>query len=174
MIVRKTASVAMRWDTFTFPIYAGTPVSVNGVEANSEQAFGLVVQAIPKKPNANELIYVMTDGVIDMEDIVSGYGSELSKAAMTALSGIHVFKAGKRINPADEDDEIAALSANIQAIFDMIADSYDKTSTYAVGEYCVHNSKLYICSTAIGTAETWNAEHWTETTVMDELVTLAT
>ena len=50
----------------------------------------------------------------------------------------------------------------------MIAEEYDSTSTYAVDDYCIYNGALYICSTAIDTAEAWTAAHWTQTTVMDE------
>lgn len=52
------------------------------------------------------------------------------------------------------------------------AEAYDATKTYAVGEYCVYNSKLYVCKTAITTAEAWTAAHWTEVTVGEALTTL--
>ena len=41
-----------------------------------------------------------------------------------------------------------------------IADTYTRKK-YAVGDWCTHDGKLYQCSTAIATAEDWNAEHWT-------------
>ena len=40
------------------------------------------------------------------------------------------------------------------------AEAYDSTATYAVGEFCTYNSKLWMCTTAIATAEAWNADHW--------------
>ena len=43
----------------------------------------------------------------------------------------------------------------------IIANAYDETSTYEVGEYVTHENNLYKCNTAITTAEEWNAEHWT-------------
>jgi hypothetical protein len=51
----------------------------------------------------------------------------------------------------------------------IIASAYKATSTYAVGDYCVHDNALYKCNTAIETAEAWNAEHWTAVTVGEEL-----
>lgn len=41
---------------------------------------------------------------------------------------------------------------------------YDSTKTYAVNDLCTHSGTLYKCTTAITTAEAWNASHWTEVT----------
>lgn len=49
-----------------------------------------------------------------------------------------------------------------------IAPNYNATSTYAVGDYVSYQGKFYKCTTAIETAEAWNSEHWSETTVKDE------
>ena len=49
-----------------------------------------------------------------------------------------------------------------------IAPDYDATSTYAIGDYVSYQGKFYKCTTAIETAEAWNSEHWSETTVKDE------
>jgi len=46
--------------------------------------------------------------------------------------------------------------------------TYSSNSTYAVGDYCVYNNKLYRCITAITTGEAFNSSKWTETTVMNE------
>lgn len=51
----------------------------------------------------------------------------------------------------------------------IIADPYDSTATYAVGDYCAYNGLFYRCTTAISVAEAWNANHWTQTVVVDEL-----
>lgn len=49
---------------------------------------------------------------------------------------------------------------------------YSAEQTYNLGAYCTREGKLYKCTTAITGAEAWTAEHWTETTVMNELVSL--
>lgn len=46
-----------------------------------------------------------------------------------------------------------------------IAVNYSSASTYAVGQFCMHDGNLYECNTAIGTPESWNASHWTQVTV---------
>lgn len=52
---------------------------------------------------------------------------------------------------------------------DIIANYYDSTATYAVGDYCIYNNELYRCTTAITTAEAWNSSHWSSTSVDSEL-----
>lgn len=42
-----------------------------------------------------------------------------------------------------------------------VAEEYSRR-TYAVGDYCRHEGKLYQCNTAINAAEDWTAAHWTE------------
>lgn len=48
-------------------------------------------------------------------------------------------------------------------------DEYDNTSTYAEGDYCIYNNKMYKCTTEISTAEDWTAAHWTETSIVEEI-----
>lgn len=48
-------------------------------------------------------------------------------------------------------------------------DAYDDTATYSVGDLCIYNNALYKCTTAITTPEAWNASHWTETSIADEI-----
>ena len=50
-----------------------------------------------------------------------------------------------------------------------IAPAYSASATYAVGDYCIYNSQLYRCTTAITTAEAWNAAHWTAVQLGDEV-----
>ena len=49
------------------------------------------------------------------------------------------------------------------------AAAYDPEGSYAVGDYCTQGGKLYKCGTPIESGEAWNAAHWTETTVAEEL-----
>lgn len=51
----------------------------------------------------------------------------------------------------------------------LIADEYDSTATYAQGDYCIYSGKLYKCTTAVITAEAFDPEKWTTTTIMAEI-----
>lgn len=54
------------------------------------------------------------------------------------------------------------------------AGAYDSTATYAVGDYVVYGHDLYVCNTAIITAEDWTAAHWTQTDIGSVLEALGT
>ena len=53
-----------------------------------------------------------------------------------------------------------------------ITDEYDATSTYAIGDMVIHENALYVCSTAITTAEAWNSSHWTLTDIATAIGTV--
>ena len=55
-----------------------------------------------------------------------------------------------------------------------ITDEYDAESTYAVGDMVIHENALYVCSTAITTAEAWNSAHWTLTDIATAIGTVKT
>lgn len=65
-----------------------------------------------------------------------------------------------------EQAEAAASQSAAQA---SIAEVYDATTAYAIGDYCLHDGQLYECTTEITTPEAWTAAHWTATTVGTEL-----
>lgn len=90
--------VVMNWDSYTYPIAVGTPVSVDGVLADNSSAHGLIARTVFAKPDGGDTLKIMTGGFIDMEEIVAGYGQELSSAAVQALCGIHFYKNGKCIS----------------------------------------------------------------------------
>lgn len=60
----------------------------------------------------------------------------------------------------------SAPAASATPGLSMIAPAYSKKA-YAVGDYCIHDGKFYVCKTAIvsSSGENWTAAHWTETTV---------
>lgn len=52
------------------------------------------------------------------------------------------------------------------------ASAYSSSKTYAVGDYVIHNSNLYRCTTAITTAESFTAAHWTQVVLGDDVTDL--
>lgn len=42
-----------------------------------------------------------------------------------------------------------------------LAEDYSAADTYFVGEFCIYDSNVYECNTAITTAESWTSGHWT-------------
>ena len=54
----------------------------------------------------------------------------------------------------------------------VVASAYSASKTYAVGDYVIHNSNLYRCTTAIATAESFTASHWTQVVLADDVTDL--
>lgn len=50
-----------------------------------------------------------------------------------------------------------------------IAENYDETATYVVGDYVIYDGLLYKCVTAVTTAETFDPTKWTHVVVTDEM-----
>lgn len=61
-----------------------------------------------------------------------------------------------------EIEAMEEATAAAEAAAECIADDYSASATYAVGDYALHNGGLYRCTTAITSAETWTAAHWTQ------------
>lgn len=59
----------------------------------------------------------------------------------------------------DLNDGILSAEEYIE-LANLIAEDYDRTATYFVGEFCKHEGDLCECNTPITTAEYWNASHW--------------
>ena len=67
-------------------------------------------------------------------------------------------------------EEIEILTA--EETKNLIADTYDNTTTYSVGDYVIYNNSLYKCITEIEAAETWTAAHWASTNIVKQLLEL--
>ena len=49
------------------------------------------------------------------------------------------------------------------------SDEFSKLNTYNVGDYCIYQSVLYKCTTAITTAGEWDSTKWEATSIDKEL-----
>lgn len=72
------------------------------------------------------------------------------------------------------DSHADANATAIENSSDSITAEYDNTATYVLGEYCIHDHKLYQSNVAITTAEAWNSAHWDAVNVMDQIGNLQT
>ena len=54
----------------------------------------------------------------------------------------------------------AALAIGERRRQDIVADVYDASRTYALGDIIMYKGALYECSTEISTPEEWNPDHW--------------
>ena len=87
----------------------------------------------------------------------------------TVPSGGTTGQVLKKVSNTDYDTEWANESGGGGGTSD-IAEEYDPISgVYSVGDYCVYQTVLYKCITAISTPEAFDSTKWSEVTVGDEL-----
>lgn len=59
---------------------------------------------------------------------------------------------------------------DISKIVQNFADEYDPLSSYAIGNYCMHDNLLYKCTVPIPVGgEAWDSTHWTAVQITEEL-----
>lgn len=68
-----------------------------------------------------------------------------------------------------EIPEMSDLDAKVDN--DVIADEFSEEESYAVGDYCMYQGKLYKCTTAVQSGSAWNPSRWSETLVSSEFGT---
>lgn len=90
---------------------------------------------------------------------------DLAKPSLEEIADIEPINA----NMDKIDLQMRRNSDGVNFAKGLVADSYNEAGTYSVGDYCVYDNKLYRCITAITSAESFNADKWTETQVCDEV-----
>lgn len=65
-----------------------------------------------------------------------------------------------------------ATTTDLSESIENLAQPYDNTNTYTIGEIVIHENKLYRCTTAITNAEDWDSTHWEQITVANGFVNL--
>lgn len=117
----------------------------------------------------NVLTYVMTDynsstGVADSSITFTIKTRETMDSGRTTLFvSRNLFEAGVTYDSGGGTPLSASLDRSNYPdgiTFFSVPKEYDATLTYQVGDYVMHENKMYRCSVAIATAETWNAAHW--------------
>lgn len=71
-----------------------------------------------------------------------------------------------------ESADIRDLNENAETIDSLLhnnftnsADAYDSAQTYAVGDIVIYENKLYRCTTAVASAESFDSTKWTQTSL---------
>lgn len=70
---------------------------------------------------------------------------------------------------AKVEAQTAAQSASAAYGTSLLAPNYSTEATYTVGQHVIYSGNLYSCITAITTPEAWDATHWTQVQVGNEV-----
>ena len=97
----------------------------------------------------------------------SGVVSINGLAGVVTLNGSNLDMSGsdtRKIETVVSDNETAIGKHALD-----MADAYDDTTTYNVGDYCIYSNQLYKCNTAIVVSESFTPAHWTACTIAEEI-----
>lgn len=72
----------------------------------------------------------------------------------------------------DNTLSLADYAADAKKTGELVAPVYSNAATYAVGDYVNYNGALYRCISAITTAESWTAAHWSAVKLAPEIADL--
>lgn len=115
--------------------------------------------------NTENIIFTVVNDVVNRADL-SENGFNISRSYSRYSPGSLSSRNTEPYTPTSDYNPSTKLYTDQRV--QSIAPDYDATSTYKVGDYVSYQGKFYKCTTAIETAEAWNSEHWSETTVKDE------
>ena len=94
-------------------------------------------------------------------------------ATYTSALNLKKPAGGENVLIGDINGNMDAIDAEAIRSRANFAGTYDASSSYSVGDYCIYGGNLFRCTTAIGSGgETWTTGHWTQVAVGEELTTL--
>lgn len=102
----------------------------------------------------NSVTMVERTGIVTLSLLGGGGGASLFGRATEA--GFWIYDA----TGAEIRHDIS--SAQYLELANLLAETYSVTADYFVGEFCIYNSYVWECTTAISGGEAWNASHWTQ------------
>ena len=89
--------------------------------------------------------------------------------AIAELKGVNDTQSGAIQDNANEIQRVAGSIEGVAQVAYTIANVYDATDTYAVGNYVLYLGTLYKCTTAINVGEAFDPSKWTSVKVMEEV-----
>lgn len=118
----------------------------------------------------------LTTAENDINDIKSTIGdtvlpttAQSLTGAIAELKGVNDTQSGAIQDNANEIQRVAGSIEAVAQVAYTIANVYDSTDTYAVGEYVIYQGALYKCTTAINVGESFDPAKWISVKVMDEV-----
>lgn len=112
----------------------------------------------------------------DIGDIKTEIGNvELPTTAHSLTGAIAELKGvndNQNISINQNEVDIAQVRGAVEGVSQLaytIANVYDSSATYAVGDYAIYQNTLYKCTTAINVGEIFDPTKWTSVKVMSEV-----
>lgn len=144
-----------------------TDVAITGTASGGVASVTLPAECYAVPGQFALAIYVTANG--QKTAVYSAIGTVARTSSGTVAPGAtaDVVDLINRISAA-----VATIPASWSGLMADIAPTYSESAVYPVGAYVYYNGDLYRCTTAITTAETWTAAHWTAAVIGNDLSNL--
>ena len=141
--------------------YNGAPtLNVNGLGAINIKRIG-TTNAARYEWQAGEVILFVYDGTYWVM-LDAGLATTTYYGVTKLYTGATSTSEAYALTPKALNSLVQSMIANIAV--------YSSSATYAVGDRVRYSYQIWVCNTAIDTAEAWNAEHWTAISPLIDLI----
>ena len=163
----------------------GEPASLSGtVSANVIRSDGGTVAIESGTISGNQVSVVLPQAAYAVPGVISIIIKITASSVVTTICCVvaNVYKSttDMAVDPgtiipsiqtliSEIDTAVASIPADYSSLWTTLAPAYSTSATYAVGQYVTYNGGLYRCISAITTAESWTAAHWSAAKVGPDL-----
>lgn len=110
----------------------------------------------PENGGGNVLLTSTGMDVRDGTDVLATFGTETSIYTTSGTELAH-FGYGPGTNSTGGTSDAPYYTLGIRKT---TSQPYNASNTYSIGDLCVYNDVVYICTTNITTPEAWDSTHW--------------
>lgn len=145
--------------------------SAEQANTNANSALTNANAAVEVANLANETAKTAQETATTAENTANTANQTATQAETTAGNAVAVANNANTLAGEAQASANKAIadSATAVKVGGNIANAYDATKTYAVGDYCMYNGVFYKCVTAITSAHAFNVDEWDDVTVGEEI-----
>lgn len=149
----------------------GATVAVSGaIEGN--KAYVILSQACYAVPGRIEIIIKLTQSTT-ITTIAAIVANVYRSTTDTVVDPGTIIPSVQALI-AEIEEAVASIPADYSDLLEMMAEEYSSSNTYKAGDYTWHSGVLKRCIVPIDEPETYNAEHWTDAVLGNDVAGIKT
>jgi len=156
----QTTILITDWDQWLFPSSFPFLLTIEHLDASENVILREIVKVVSS--NQNSFTVERSSWICVQDDTATNRVQD---------NTAHAFYSWDKISLYWTAEQVADIQNNLElkANQDSIANVYDNTATYSVGDIVVYKGDRYVCSTAVSTPEDFDSTKWTKVNVQYDL-----